>query len=142
MRKFAIIILSILIAGCATITKGTTELVAVSTPGVEGATCTLISPSVGSQVVVTPGTITLQKGKDNIAVTCTKECYQDGVGMIASNFEGMSAGNVIFGGLIGLGVDATTGAMNTYTPSIQVVMTPIPDCGKPQTKPKHQSSSS
>ena len=142
MKKLSFAILALQVAGCATLTKGTTELVAVSTPGVEGATCTLTSPTIGSQVVVTPGTITLQKGKDNIAVTCTKECYQDSIGMIASNFEGMSAGNIILGGIIGLGVDAADGAMNTYTPSIQVAMTPIPECGKPQTKPKHQSSSS
>jgi hypothetical protein len=41
----------------------------------------------------------------------------------------MTAGNVVFGGLLGLGVDAASGAMNTYDPSVEVIMTPMPGCG-------------
>jgi hypothetical protein len=43
----------------------------------------------------------------------------------------MVAGNIILGGVIGLGVDAVSGAMNKYTPEIQVAMTPMPGCGAP-----------
>jgi len=74
------------------------------------------------------GAVTLQNGRDNVSVHCTKECYQDGAGVIASNMEGMTAGNIILGGVIGIGVDAASGAMNSYTPDIQVIMTPIPGC--------------
>jgi len=42
----------------------------------------------------------------------------------------MTAGNVVFGGLLGLGIDAASGAMNTYDSGVEVVMTPIPGCGK------------
>src|SRR5882672_1595333 len=59
MRMRAIVALAFHLAGCATITRGTSQVVAVSTPGVPGATCTLTSPSVGTQVVVTPATISL-----------------------------------------------------------------------------------
>jgi hypothetical protein len=31
--------------------------------------------------------------------------------------------------LIGLGVDAASGAMNTYDPGVEVIMTPMPGCG-------------
>ena len=48
----------------------------------------------------------------------------------------MTAGNIVFGGLIGLGVDAASGAMNTYDPSVEVVMTPMPGCGAPPRKRK------
>src|SRR5205807_580780 len=75
-------------AGCATITRGTTQVVVVNTPGVTGATCTLTSASIGTQTAVTPATITLQKGRDNVAVHCRKECYQDGTGIISANLEG------------------------------------------------------
>ena len=43
----------------------------------------------------------------------------------------MTAGNVLFGGFIGLGVDAASGAMNKYDPGVEVVMTPLPNCGRP-----------
>ena len=76
-------------------------------------------------------TATLQKGRDNVAVHCTKECYQDGAGVIASNMEGMSAGNIILGGVVGIGVDAASGAMNSYAAEVQVIMVPIPGCRPP-----------
>lgn len=116
------------LAGCATMTRGTTQTVAINTPGVEGATCTLISSAIGSQTVITPSTITLAKGSDSVSIRCTKECYNDGVGTLASNMEGMAAGNIIMGGPIGLGVDAASGAMNKYSPQADIIMTKNGSC--------------
>lgn len=132
MRIWRACSLGFLVAACATITKGTTQIVAVNTPGAPGTTCVLSSPTIGTQTVVTPGVLTLQKGRDNIAVRCTKECYQEGAGVIPSNFEGMAAGNIILGGVIGLGVDALSGAMNNYTPEISVQMIPEQGCRVPR----------
>jgi hypothetical protein len=131
MRPIAFVWLAVSLAACATITKGTTQVVAVNTPGVAGASCTLTSPAIGTLTVVTPDTISLPKASDNISVRCSKECYQDGAGVISSNMEGMTAGNIILGGVIGLGVDAVSGAMNKYSPEIQVALIPIPGCGAP-----------
>lgn len=132
MRNLGACLLALMVVGCATITRGTTQIVAVNTPGVPGAACVLSSSAIGTQTVITPGTINLQKSQEGISVRCTKECYNDGAGVIPSNLEGMTAGNIILGGVIGLGVDAVSGAMNKYAPEIQVVMTPIPNCGRPQ----------
>jgi hypothetical protein len=141
MRNALMVLLgAFALAACATITKGTTQVVAVNTPGVAAATCTLSSSAIGSRVIVTPGTTSLEKSQESVAVRCTKECYVDGGGVIASNMEGMTAGNIILGGVIGLGVDAASGAMNKYTPEIQVVMTPIQGCrpaGSPAPAPSH-----
>jgi hypothetical protein len=46
----------------------------------------------------------------------------------------MTAGNVIFGGIVGLGVDAASGAMNKYDSGVEVIMTPLPGCGQPPRK--------
>lgn len=116
------------VGGCATITKGTTQAVAVSTPGAPGATCTLTSGGIGSKTLTTPATIVLDKSQDNIQVVCRKECYQDAVGIIASHTEAMAAGNIIAGGVIGLGVDAASGAMNTYNADNQFAMVPVHGC--------------
>ncbi len=117
-----------MLLGCATITKGTTQAVAVSTPGAPGATCTLTSGGIGTKVVTTPATIVLDKSQDNISVVCKKQCFQDGVGIIASNTESMTAGNVLVGGVVGLGVDAVSGAMNRYNADNQFTMVPIQGC--------------
>lgn len=127
--KFAITGVVLVAAGCATITKGTTQSVAVTTPGVPGATCTLSSAGIGgTKTLTTPATITLDKSQDNIQVVCKKECYQDAVGIIASHTEAMAAGNIVAGGVIGLGVDAASGAMNRYNADNQFAMVPIQGC--------------
>jgi hypothetical protein len=119
---------AVISAGCASIVKGTTQSVALNTPGVPGAQCTLVSEGIGSKTIATPATLVLDKSQHNIAVTCKKECYQDGVGIISSSTEGMAAGNIIAGGVIGLGIDAATGAMNKYNPDNQIAMVPIAGC--------------
>ena len=115
-------IVGILLIGCATIVKGTTQIVSVETPGAAGANCTLSSSAIGKVNLVTPATVTLQKGSENITVRCTKECYNDGTGIIGSNTEAMAAGNIIAGGPIGLGVDAISGALNKYNEQNQITI--------------------
>ncbi len=133
MHWAPLLLLCLLTAGCATIVKGTTQSIAINTPGVTGAQCTLTSSAIGTKVVYTPATLVVEKGMDNITVRCTKECYQDGAGIISSNTEAMTAGNILVGGVIGLGVDAATGAMNKYTPETGIVMVPIQGCRPPRT---------
>ncbi|MGE0025469.1 MAG: hypothetical protein AB7S70_17740 [Hyphomicrobium sp.] len=116
------------LAACATLTKGTTQQVAINTPGAPGAECTLTSGAIGTKIVTTPAAIILDKSQDAISVTCRKACFQDGVAIIASNTETMSAGNIIFGGVVGLGVDAVSGAMNKYNADNQIAMVPIQGC--------------
>jgi hypothetical protein len=122
--------LALALGGCATITKGTTQNVAIDTPGVPGSVCT-VTTTVGPQMVSTPGVVVLAKSSAALPVRCTKVCYQDGGGILGSTFEAMSAGNLVFGGVIGIGVDAMSGAMNKYPDQISVPMIPIPGCGAP-----------
>src|SRR3984893_1432118 len=140
MHFWRVCSLALLLTACATITKGTTQTVAVDTPGVPGATCTINTQN-GPQMVTTPGTIVLTKGSAALPIQCTKECYVMGSSIIPSNAEAMAAGNVIFGGIIGLGVDAASGALNKYPDMVTVAMSPDPAC-RPQLRapPRHTSS--
>ena len=131
MRKFVVLAFALVLVGCATITKGTTQTIAIDTPGVPGATCTIQTQS-GPRGLTTPGNVTLDKGSSPLPITCTKECYVMGSSIIPSNTEAMAAGNVILGGVIGLGVDAATGAMNKYPDLVTVAMTPDPACAAPR----------
>jgi hypothetical protein len=78
MRLVAVVWLAVFVAACATITKGTTQVVAVNTPGVNGASCTLSSPAIGSLTVVTPDTISLPKASDNISKIWPAASVHDG----------------------------------------------------------------
>ena len=116
-------------AGCASITKGTTQSISLDTPGAPGTNCTLTSEGIGgSKTVTTPATVMLAKSQHNVAVSCKKECFQDGVGIIASSTESMTAGNILVGGVVGLAVDDASGAMNKYNDVNQIAMVPVQGC--------------
>lgn len=134
MRKRAVVIVALVLTGCATITKGTTQVVAIDTPGAPGATCTIQTQS-GPQMVVTPGSVTLSKSSNSLPISCTKQCYFTGSSIIASGTETMAAGNVLLGGVIGLGVDAASGAMNHYPDIVTVAMVPDQACRPPYQQP-------
>jgi hypothetical protein len=112
------------LSACASIVKGSSASVAVATPPVSGANCTLNSPE-GTWQLTSPASITLPRSKHDVQVRCTKEGYQEAAAVIPSSFEGWTLGNLVFGGVIGLGVDAATGALNDYPNAFQVPMTPL-----------------
>ena len=126
--KHALIIAVALLGGCSTITKGSSQAVMITTPGAEGASCRLFSPAFGERVVTTPASITVEKSQHSIQVTCSKRCFGQGSGIISSEIEVMTAGNLVVGGVIGLGVDAATGAMHKYDNAAQIHMTPLSGC--------------
>jgi hypothetical protein len=117
-----------LLAGCSTLTTGTTQAVSLVTPGADGANCELTSPEVGTINVVTPAQVMLSKSQHSVKVMCRKECFTDGQGIINSNFEEMTAGNILVGGVVGVVVDASSGAMNKYDPHVQIAMHRVNGC--------------
>ncbi|MEL7542473.1 MAG: hypothetical protein AAGJ70_01730 [Pseudomonadota bacterium] len=116
---------SFLLPGCASITKGTTQAVAVNTIP-QGASCVLNREGDGTigNVALTPGNVSISKSSKNIQVTCEKAGYQPTTAVMNSELEVMSAGNLIFGGIVGIAIDAGTGAMNKYDGAITVPLTP------------------
>src|SRR5262245_3399724 len=111
-------------SGCASIVEGTDQSVTVQTTP-SGASCELKRDgSVIGVINPTPGTVTVDKSKDDIAVICKKEGYQDTSGAFSSDRQGMTFGNILFGGLIGVAVDASSGAMHEYPASVSIAMAP------------------
>jgi hypothetical protein len=113
------------VTGCASIITGTTQSIAITTPPTTRAECTLTSPR-GTWTVTTPNTIALEKSKNDIQVLCTKPGFEDAAAVIPADFQGWTIGNVLIGGLIGLGVDAATGAIHEYPNAFQVQMKALP----------------
>ena len=127
MKNLAFITLlaiAMLASGCATIVEGSSDTVTVDTrpPGAtcelkrDGQTIAFINP--------TPGAISVSKSKYDINVRCSKDEYEDAVGVVGSEFQAMTFGNILFGGLIGVAVDAGSGAMNEYPPIVTITMLP------------------
>ena len=117
-----------LLVGCSTLTTGTTQVVSLVTPGAEGASCELSSPEVGNINIVTPAQVVLSKSQHSVRVSCRKECFTDGQGLINSTFEEMTAGNLLIGGVVGVAVDASSGAMNKYDEHVQIEMRRLGNC--------------
>lgn len=121
-------------SGCATITRGTTEAFVVESdpPGADvrfssGETCR------------TPCTITKRR-KDNFVVYITRDGYEPAEVSVLNQTAGAGAagmaGNVLIGGLIGMAVDAGSGAMKELVPNpVSVRLVPIVAVPPPVTPP-------
>jgi len=117
----ALAALGTLVSGCASIVEGTTQSVAVTTSPVAGAACVLTSTE-GTYYVTTPGNAIVHKTKNDLAIVCKHDGYQDAKTILPSHFNGATVGNVIAGGVIGIGIDAATGANYNYPDSVNVPM--------------------
>ena len=107
------------LSGCATIIDGTTQPVSINTTPQDGAKCTLTN-SEGTWYVTTPGSTTVHKTKNDLNIDCTKDGFAGGHTVAQSHFGGATAGNVIAGGIIGIGIDAASGANYYYNSPINV----------------------
>lgn len=120
----ALAALGVALSGCASIVKGDHQSIQITTPPTTGATCTLTNKR-GTWTTTSPEPVTVDRSKTDMNVNCTKPGWNDAHAVIPSDFEGWTLGNIIFGGIIGVGVDAATGAMHDYPNAFQVPMTPV-----------------
>jgi TonB family protein len=109
------------LSGCATIIQGTTEPVSVATTPEQGAQCELKN-SEGVWYLTSPGTTTVHKTKNDLLIDCTKPGFEPGHAVAVSHFGGTTVANVIAGGVIGIGVDAASGANYYYDSPITVAL--------------------
>jgi len=85
--------------------------------------------------VITPGAVSVKRSKEDMQISCKKDGWNDAFATIPSDFEGWTAGNLVFGGLIGLGVDSATGSINEYPHAYPVPMTQLPPPPPPPPAP-------
>lgn len=114
---FALVLASLLplATGCATITRGTTEAWTVDSRP-QGADVRLST----GQECTTPCTLELKR-KTAFTVVVNKEGYKTAKAQVISQVAGAGAagmaGNVLVGGIIGVGVDAASGATKELKPN-------------------------
>ena len=128
--------------GCASVTRGTTESISIaSTP--PGATAN-VSGLEAPTACVTPCVVQAKRNAD-ITVSISKQGYEPQVIPLTKEIPGSGAagfaGNVLAGGLVGMGVDAATGAALDHKPNpVIVTLQPSrsvapPRPAKPRTRP-------
>jgi hypothetical protein len=115
----------ITLSGCASIVNGQTQVLSVKTliQGAEiaKADCTMLNNK-GTWYVTTPGTVSVHRSFQDLHVTCKKDGVDPGTVTVKSSTKAMAYGNILFGGVIGAGVDAGTGAAYDYPQLIAVEM--------------------
>ena len=109
--------LAMSVGACATVTRGMHEAFTVETEP-SGA---MVETSNGLHCDATPCTFARVERKAEFTVTITKPGYRTWSGTVTHHTAGAGAagmaGNVLVGGLIGVGVDATSGATQDLTPN-------------------------
>jgi hypothetical protein len=134
VRKLFPILLAALLPGCATLVKGTSQNLTVTT-NPTGASCRLEREGVVLGLIApTPGTIRIDKSRHDIEVNCTRDGFESTTVRHASEFGGATFGNAIAGGLIGVAVDAASGANFPYP--AEVVLNLQPQGAPPVEQPK------
>jgi hypothetical protein len=113
------------LSGCGTITQGTSQNITI-TSNPAGAHCDLTRK--GEHVATldkTPGTVKVDKTKNDILLTCDLPGYQQASTNLESGYGAGTFGNIILGGVIGWGIDSATGADNKYPSTAQVNFVPV-----------------
>ena len=115
----------LLFGGCASIVGGHNQSVSVTTKkddaDVVGAKCSLANDK-GTWYATTPGSVTVRRSYGELTVNCALDGTSPGIAMVKSTTKAMAFGNIIFGGLIGVTIDVSTGAAYDYPTVITVLM--------------------
>lgn len=112
------------VGACATVTGGTTQNMTVESDP-QGATCTLSrdGQTIGA-INASQQTLRIDRNKKDITVTCNKAGYRESSETVSSEFTGATLGNILVGGLIGIAIDASSGADNKYPENVTVLLLP------------------
>ena len=128
MRLILAAALCVALGGCASVTRGTTENISIaSTPsGAQADEAGLDIPT----VCVTPCVVQAKRSAD-IVVTVSTEGYEPQIVPLTKDVSGSGgagfAGPLLLGGLVGMGVDAATGAAMDHKPNpVIVTLQPVP----------------
>jgi hypothetical protein len=128
MRSLPLLVIActLFASGCASMSAGETQALHVtatqaSGDDVPGAKCRL-SNDKGAWNVETPGEVHVRRSNNALSVSCEKKLLPAGNATVPSITRDAMYGNLLFGGLIGLAIDHSSGAGYEYSPHVNVVM--------------------
>ena len=119
LRYLLIPFLPVVFNSCATITKDDSQPVAFSSEP-QGAEVAINQIPRGT----TPTTIMVKRKFGKSMISISKEGYETETFKLEKSVSGMTFGNIIFGGVIGAGVDVATGKATNYQDSVHIKLRP------------------
>lgn len=124
MKLIFTALLAVSLPACSTVMNGSNQLVKVNTGDVRNADCSVTGGSDFSvdERFQTPAEVRLPRSKKTLKFSCDKAGYQTATKNVVGRVEGSSAGNILVGGPIGVGVDALSGAIFKYPDEITIPM--------------------
>lgn len=122
-RNMVAALMALQLTACASIVDGTKQEVQVQTPGASCAQCEFTNSKGSYQSSCTPQKITVKRAYGPLTGTCVAPGLT-GKSEYESKTKGWFFGNILIGGLIGMGVDALTGSAWDYPETLSVQMTP------------------
>lgn len=125
MRSAMLLTAALALTGCASIVTGTSHTMAVSSEPA-GATCKLErSGETIGYVNQTPSTVGFSKSSRPVVVSCDRDNKKMlGTATVEPSLQPWFLGNILLGGIIGIVVDASSGAVSQYPSSTTVVLNP------------------
>lgn len=124
LKAITVLTVCIMVSGCATIFSGSTQTITISSDPSDAKVKIYNKAGILISNSETPQTISLKRGRgffcgETYRVVIEKDNYEKTELTVDSRFNGWYAGNVIFGGLLGLLIiDPATGAMWTLSPDM------------------------
>ena len=121
-RAAALILVAPLFVGCASIVSDDESTTYIETDP-EKARCELHGQDF-RRVIETPDSMRLPSEAAPITIACKADGYRETAEVLDTSMDGWIIGNIIFGGIIGVAVDAARGAGQKFPPRFMVVLEP------------------
>ena len=137
MLKYMVVFGSVLfLASCGSITRGTEESVTITSEPADAR----ISTSIGNSCPSSPCTFKAKR-RTEFTAYAEKPGYEKGSIDIKTKVSGKGAtgmaGNVLVGGIVGIGIDSATGAaLDHYPNPAHIILKPVGGQPQPVVKPK------
>ena len=131
MKKIFFLLLALAgLSGCATIVKGSSQTMNISTPNGKQANVVVTGKN-GTIPVLIPQALSVNTSSGDIVINVTEaECVLPSTTIVKPRLSSWFFGNIIFGGLLGSTTDAATGSAWEYDSNIMVNVASKDDCKK------------
>lgn len=120
MKRMALLAMAGLLTGCGTVVRGTTEDVVIDVQPADAEVTTTLN----HRCTAMPCVVKVSR-KDKFTVTARREGYVPQSVYVDTKVSGKGAagfaGNILAGGVVGMGVDVATGATLDHTPNPVVI---------------------
>lgn len=126
----ALLALLALLPGCAALVNGPTQDIVVQTSP-PGAQCVMTRENaVIATIPQTPAMVRVNRSPAEILVECRRDGHGRGRHRMRSSADGMTLGNVVGAGLMGMGIDSATHSDKSYDGVITVPLPPSASDGE------------